>query len=187
MNISLDLEILNFIRNNIANPVFDAIMPLITYMGSGGAIWIVTALIMLASRKYRKTGFKIAAALILSLLICNMLIKPTVARVRPYEVNTAIELIISKPTEYSFPSGHTSSSFAAATVLMLCEDRKIWVPAMVTAALIAFSRLYLYVHYPTDVICGMALGAIFAFAAVKLVDMIYLRIKKTKCANQEKT
>lgn len=173
-----DFAILDFIRSSISNPVLDKIMPVITYLGSGGIIWIVIAVIMLINARHRKTGFKIALALILSLLICNILLKPIVARTRPFDINTAVDIIISKPTDYSFPSGHTSASFATAVVLILSERKRIWIPALTAAALIAFSRLYLYVHFPSDVFCGIILGIVIAFASVKIVDEIYRRRQK---------
>ncbi|MCI5604362.1 MAG: phosphatase PAP2 family protein [Clostridia bacterium] len=173
-----DFAVLDFIRDNISNPFFDFIMPKITYLGSGGIIWIITAVVMLIIKKYRRTGLKIACALLLSLIICNILLKPTVARIRPFDINTAIELIISKPTDYSFPSGHTTASFAAAMVLVLSESKRIWIPAVIIAILISFSRLYLYVHFPTDVLCGMVLGTVLAYLSSRLIDMIFKKKMK---------
>lgn len=170
-----DFAILDFIRNNISNPVLDEVMSAITRLGNGGIIWIALAAVMILSRAYRKTGFKIMLALILSFLICNVLLKPIVARTRPFDINTAIDIIISKPADYSFPSGHTSAAFAAAITLILSERKLIWIPASAIAVLIAFSRLYLYVHFPSDVLCGIVLGTIFAFISVKIVDKLYLK------------
>jgi undecaprenyl-diphosphatase len=169
----IDFGILDFIRNNISNPILDIVMPIITYIGTGGILWIAIALAMMISKKYRKTGFKLALALILELLVCNILLKNVVARTRPFDINTSIDIIIPKPTDFSFPSGHTTASFATAVVLMLSEKKRIWIPTLVLAVLIAFSRLYLYVHFPTDVLGGIILGTVLAFVSAKTVDLIY--------------
>jgi undecaprenyl-diphosphatase len=91
------------------------------------------------------------------------------ARIRPCDINTAISLLISRPLDYSFPSGHTMSSFAAAMVLFL-TNKKIGIPALILAAFISLSRLYLYVHFPTDVLAGAVLGILFAHLSIKIID-----------------
>ena len=98
------------------------------------------------------------AALLVDLVICNGILKPLVHRIRPFDVKTGIELLVKRPTDYSFPSGHTAASFASVTALYLAGEKKLWIPALVLAVLIAFSRLYLYVHYPTDVLGGVVAG-----------------------------
>ena len=97
------------------------------------------------------------AGLVLEVICCNLVLKPLVARVRPCDVNTAVQLLISRPDDFSFPSGHTGASFAAVSALC-CSRSRLWIPSLVLAVLIAFSRLYLYVHYPTDILAGMLLG-----------------------------
>lgn len=176
--VNIELEILNFIRDNLSNPIFDALMPIVTYLGSGGAIWIALALIMLKNGKKRKIGTAIAVALILSLIVCNGILKPLTSRIRPYEL-VSIKLLIAPPMGTSFPSGHASASFAAAITLVLMRCRLAWA-AVITAALIAFSRLYLYVHYPSDVLAGAALGALLAMFACVITDKIYDKISCKK-------
>lgn len=173
--VNFELEILNFIRDNLSNPFLDTVMPFITHLGSGGILWIAVAVVMLISKKHRKTGITISVALLLSLVVCNGILKPLVNRVRPYDM-TSVELLIPKPMGASFPSGHTSASFAAAIAIALSRN-KIWVFAVCAAVLIAFSRMYLYVHYPFDVLFGAILGALLAFAANWAVNKFY-RIKK---------
>lgn len=104
-----------------------------------------------------------ALALIADLILCNGILKNLVARTRPYDVNTVVNLLIEKPVDYSFPSGHTAASFAAVTALYLAGEKKLWKPALVLSILIAFTRMYLYVHYPTDILGGIAVGIISGY------------------------
>ena len=93
----------------------------------------------------------------MDVIICNLILKNAVARIRPFDVNPAVELLIAKPGDYSFPSGHTAASFAAVTALYLAKE-KYWYLALILSIAIAFSRLYLYVHYPTDILGGLVVG-----------------------------
>ena len=165
---NFDLPILDWIAEHLWCPFGDAVMPLITHLGDGGILWIGLALLFLCLPKYRQTGFAMALALLTGLLVCNLWLKPVIGRLRPFEYQQmygrVITLLIAAPTDPSFPSGHTIASFEAATVLLL-RHRKWSIPAMLLAVLIAFSRLYLYVHYPTDVLAAMVLGTAIAFAA----------------------
>ena len=162
------MQVLDFIQLNIRNEFLDVLMPVITSLGNGGILWIAIALIFIATKKYRPAGFTMLAALLMHLLVCNIILKPLMARIRPCDINTAVELLIPRPKDYSFPSGHTSASFAAATVI-LYADRRMGVPAVILAAAIAFSRLYLYVHYPSDVFGGAVLGIAFGALARYIV------------------
>lgn len=172
--LSIDFAILNFIYDNFRSAWLDVLMPLITSLGNAGAIWIVLALCMLISKKYRKAGIAVCYALVLDVIICNVILKPMVARIRPYDINTAIQLLIHRPTDFSFPSGHTAASFSAVSALYFSRQR-IWIPSLILAVLIAFSRLYLYVHYPSDVLAGILLGCIFGFVGCRLSNHIYKR------------
>jgi undecaprenyl-diphosphatase len=137
-------------------------MILVTYLGEYGALWILLALVLLARKDTRRVGLAVAAALILEVLLCNCILKPLVARPRPYWLRDGVELLIKAPTDYSFPSGHTSASFAAAGALLFQKARGR-VPALVLAAAIGISRIYLYVHFPSDVFVGAMLGLICGF------------------------
>jgi len=172
--LSIDFAILNFIYDNFRSTWLDVLMPVITSLGNAGAIWIVLAVCMLISKKYRKAGIAVCCALVLDVIICNVILKPMVARIRPYDINTAIQLLIHRPTDFSFPSGHTAASFSAVSALYFSRQR-IWIPSLILAVLIAFSRLYLYVHYPSDVIAGILLGCIFGFVGCRLSNRIYKR------------
>jgi len=160
--LSFDLTILNFIYDHCRNGFLDMLMPIITKLGSGGMIWIALAIVLLITRRYRWAGAAMLFALALDVVVSNIILKPLVARIRPCDVNTAVQLLIARPTDYSFPSGHTAASFAA-TFALYFSRKKLWIPAIGLAVLISFSRLYLYVHYPTDILAGVMIGIIMGF------------------------
>ena len=168
----MELRFLDFLQT-IHTPLLDKILAFITSLGNVGIIWIVLAVVLLILPKTRKTGIIVAAALLMDLILCNLILKNLVARVRPYDVNTAIAILIKKPLDFSFPSGHTAASFAAMTALFLAKMKKAWIAALILALLIAFSRLYFYVHYPTDVLGGAVVGilsGIIGYAIVEKLD-----------------
>ena len=164
---SFDLPVLDWIAANLWCPVLDVAMPIITLLGDAGIFWIAVSVLFMITKKYRKTGIGMMLALLMGLLVCNIWLKPTVARMRPYDFQMQyflkeIPLLAGAMHDFSFPSGHTIASFEAAVVILL-NNKKLGIAAMILACLIAFSRLYLYVHYPTDVICSVILGTAFAF------------------------
>lgn len=174
-----EIKILDFIRERFACPFLDAVMPVITSLANGGIIWIITAVLLLIFKKTRKTGVSVAFALITGLIIGNLLLKNLVGRIRPYDFNEGIEILVARLSDFSFPSGHTLASFEAATVLLI-RDKRLGVPALVLAVIIAFSRLYLYVHYPTDVLAGIILGVFIGIFACKAVDKLESRLSARK-------
>jgi undecaprenyl-diphosphatase len=179
--VSFDLPILDWIQANMTNPVLDFLMPIITLLGDAGIFWIVCASILALTKKYRRIGFGMAFALMMGLVVCNMILKPGVGRIRPYdfqmqEFGKEIILLIEKQHDFSFPSGHTIASFEACTVLLL-GNKKLGIPATILAILIAFSRLYLYVHYPTDVIASVILGTIFGIIGYLISHNISFSMK----------
>lgn len=159
---NIDFAILDFIANRVRCGVLDALVPLVTHLGDGGWFWIALAVVLLIPKNTRKYGVAVALALIFDLILCNVTIKPLVQRVRPYDIRQGIELLISAPHDYSFPSGHTAASFAAAGALLFMKA-KGRIPALILAVIIGLSRLYLYVHYPSDVVCGAILGLVCGF------------------------
>ena len=168
----MELRFLDFLQT-IHTPRLDKTLAFITSLGNAGIIWIVLAVVLLILPKTRKAGIIVAAALLMDLILCNLILKNLVARVRPYDVNTAIAILIKKPLDFSFPSGHTAASFAAMTALFLAKMKKAWIAALILAVLIAFSRLYFYVHYPTDVLGGAVVGilsGIIGYAIVEKLD-----------------
>ena len=153
----MELTILDFIQEHMRNAFLDVVMPFVSTLGNAGFIWSALTIVLLISKKHRKTGILMALALVFDVIFCNGILKNAVARTRPFDVNTAISLLVKKPTDYSFPSGHTAASFAAVTALFFAKEKYRY-PALVLAVLIAFSRLYLYVHYPTDILGGILVG-----------------------------
>ncbi|NFV13815.1 phosphatase PAP2 family protein [Clostridium sporogenes] len=167
---NMDIYILDFIHKNIANNFLDKIMIFITSIGNLGLIWIGISLLLLISKRYRKVGVLCIASLFLSSLIGEVLLKNLVQRGRPFTAVEGINLLIKAPKSFSFPSGHTASSFAVATVVGR-KIEKFKLPIYILAIAIAFSRLYLYVHYPSDVLVGALIGVISA----KII--LYMRSK----------
>lgn len=177
---STDLSILAWIQMHLVSPFCDVFFKLITHLGDGGIFWILIAVIMLFFKQTRKTGLMLGAALILGVIFGNGIIKNLFQRVRPFDLEDALVRVplIPKPEDWSFPSGHTLASFEAATVLMIREKR-FGIPALVLAVLIAFSRLYLYVHFPSDVFIGALMGVLFGFLGVLIVNKIWKAAKKS--------
>lgn len=157
---SFEFVILDFIQEHMRSSLGDHLMVFFSTLGEAGILWIALALVLLVIPGTRRVGFMVAAALLVDVILCNGILKPLIARTRPYDIRTAVELIVKKPWDYSFPSGHTAASFAAVTALICSGRRRLWIPSLVVALLIAFSRLYLYVHFPTDVLGGVIVGVL---------------------------
>lgn len=163
----LDFSVLYAIQDALRCGFFDFLMPKITWLGNGGLIWILAAAVLLCIRKRRRYGVLLLIGLALGLLIGNIILKNAAARPRPCWLDPTVQLLIRAPRDYSFPSGHTMASVIGATVLT-GADRRFAPVAIPLAALIAFSRLYLFVHFPSDVLAavliGLAIGGLVLFA-----------------------
>lgn len=168
---SVDYNILLLIADKLRGGVLDPVMTVLSLMGNGGAVWIATAVLLLFFRKTRRAGVAMLLALAAGYVIGNLCIKELVMRPRPFVTHSDLTALLDPGNPWSFPSGHALSSFAAATALW-CFHKKTGVLALVLAALIAFSRLYASVHYPTDVLAGMLIGIALAHAAAFLTDRI---------------
>ena len=176
--LNLDGGFLLFLQESVRNPILDNIMIFITSLGNGGLIWIAATIALLIPKKTRKAGVVSAVALLGSLIINNNIVKNIVQRPRPFVTFTDLQIIIPTPSEFSFPSGHTSSSFAAAAVFYRHLPKKLGIPSVILAGLIGFSRLYVGVHYPTDVIAGVLMGILLSYLAEFLVNLFSKKLKK---------
>ena len=164
-----DSSILLWIQDNLRLDFLSPVVKVITHLGDKGALWILLTLALLIIRKTRPIGARCAVAMVIGLLVTNLVIKNWVARIRPYEVIPGLQCIVALADDWSFPSGHTTNSLACAWVLFRCAPRKYGVPALVMAILISLSRLYVGIHYPTDVLGGAVIGLCSACLALWLV------------------
>lgn len=175
----MELQILDWIQM-IRTPFGDVAFPLISKLGNAGAVWLLLGGVLLIYPKTRKSGAILMLALCVDAIVTNGILKPLIARIRPCDVNTAIKLLIPKPNDFSFPSGHTAASFAAVAALYLAGEKKLWKPALVLAVLIAFSRMYLYVHYPSDILGGIVVGIVSGYAGSLVVKMVSDRRERNR-------
>lgn len=168
-----ELNILEDLREAFAHPDVGTFLEAVSRLGDYGFIWIAAGVVLLLFAATRRAGASMLTALLLGYLVCNVTLKPLVERMRPCDIVENMALIAC-PTDFSFPSGHTTSAFAAATALFLVHRR--WgAAALVFAALMAFSRLYLFVHFPTDILIGAIVGALCAWGAVAIVRRLARR------------
>ena len=172
---NIDFSILFWIQEHLRCAFLDVVLPFLTTICNNGEIWIAGAIVLLFFKKYRRYGVFLLVALLLGSLIGNEIIKPLVARVRPCNsVSMLPDMLVSVPSSFSFPSGHTVSSAVAATVLTRA-NKKFGFTAIPVAALIAFSRLYVFVHFPTDVLAGAILGFAIGFVCVTFGNKLFDR------------
>ena len=163
----IDLSILNFIQG-LKSPLMDKMMTTITALGNMGIFWILLILIFLTTKEYKKMAKLMVLCLLVNTIIVNLILKPAVGRTRPFELVDGIKLLVLKPQDPSFPSGHSAISFCMLTVILFFSKSKtINIMSTILAVLIAFSRLYLYVHFPSDVICGIIIGILTAVGTLK--------------------
>lgn len=175
-----DLPGLYFIAYQLQCPFLDVTMPVITHLGLGNLIGIGMALVLLLFRRTRKIGGMLAIAFVLGFVCCNLTLKPLVGRIRPFDYFADVlhqpgirtHLLVSAPRDGSFPSGHTVFAFIWASVLWQQAKRPWGYIAAVMAVLIAFSRIYLFVHWPSDVIAGAALGVLCGIIGVRVMNRI---------------
>lgn len=154
---------------SLHGPWLDQIMTRITSLGDHGFIWILTGVVLFCIPKTRKIGISVLLSLAVGLLLGNMILKNLVQRPRPCWIDTQIVLLIQNPRDFSFPSGHTLASFEGAISIWL-YNKKLGTAFLILAVLIAFSRLYLFVHFPTDVLGGAILGSLIALSVHRVIE-----------------
>lgn len=167
----MELAILDWIQVHLRCGALDALAVLFSRICDHGEVWILLAAVLLAFRRTRRIGVAVACALLLDLVSCNIILKPLIGRVRPFGVNGEIALLVGAPGDASFPSGHTASSFAAVWALKGAGS-PLWKPGLVLAVCIALSRLYLYVHWPTDVLGGAVLGMAVGWLGARAAECL---------------
>lgn len=165
---ALDGSILLFIQEHLRLPVLTPIMKLASWLGDGGLLWIAAAVILLILPRTRRGGLDTALCLALASAVNNLLLKNLVARPRPYVTFAELETLVEPLASYSFPSGHACSSFAAAFAIAWAFRGKGGAWAYLPASLIALSRIYVGVHYPTDILAGALVGTLCAWAVCAL-------------------
>lgn len=184
----MELQVLHWFES-LHNPVTDPVMYGITMLGEKGIFWILLALasLFIFPKRYRKVGLTMALALILSLIMCNGIMKNMFARVRPFNADPTFENlynVFATAKDWSFPSGHTSASFAAAAAFFMWY-KKEGSMALVAAALISLSRLYLTVHYPTDVLASLVLGTLYGVVSYFIVKLLMKKFKRLRMVFDE--
>ena len=167
-----EVRFLFFLQDYVRTPLLTYIFEFLTALENAGMLSILICLVMLAVKKTRRIGITASISLILSTLAVNVIIKPLAARTRPFDEFKSLSILVSPPADYSFPSGHSAAAFSVAFVIFLCMPKKYGIPAVITASLIAFSRLYIGVHYPSDVVIGTLIGC----AAALLAKYLYKKI-----------
>ncbi len=173
-------QILLFIQNNLRSPILDPVMLFITSLGNAGILWIALTVILVLIKKTRPVGICCAIALLLQITLINGILKNVVGRIRPYEVVDGLICLVGVQKDPSFPSGHTTSSIACSWVMFNRLPKKIGIPALIVAVLIALSRLYVGVHYPTDVAAGIIIGIILGILAMFIYDKAVMALEKKK-------
>ena len=155
--------------------ILDSIFLLITKIaGSYGQLWAVVGLALLIPKKTRWTGIAVLISYVAVYIFGQMILKNLISRPRPCHVDQAFEMLVARPSSSSFPSTHSAWAFAAATAIFM-KYKKAGIAAFIVAALIAFSRMYMFLHYPTDVLCGIIFGVILGIAADKICDIVAKR------------
>ena len=178
---NFEIGALYLIQDFMRTPKLTDFLESMTDLGNAGFIWLALAIVLICTKKYRKVGYATFLSLAMNLILTNGILKHIFKRARPFDTYPDLQPLIHEPTDWSFPSGHSSASFAAAFVLYHYLPKKFSIPALILATLIAVSRLYLGVHYPSDVIGGAAIGYLTAWASEKF--MTYTE-KKTGAKSQ---
>ncbi|MBO7404991.1 MAG: phosphatase PAP2 family protein [Clostridia bacterium] len=174
-----EISLLHRLHDALAGPFLDVTLSTVTHLGDSGIFWIVLAIVLILIPKTRRVGMHMGLALLFGLLVCNLGLKPLVHRIRPYDLDPTLTLIVAPPSDLSFPSGHAAAAFETAVTVFM-HDRRWGTGMLVLASIIAFSRLYLTVHYPTDVLAGILIGICLALFAGWVMRKAEKRIREKR-------
>ena len=176
-----EAQFLLWIQLHLRNPVTDPLVSLFTHLGDHGLLFIALTLLLLLYPKTRRVGLAVGLGLLCSLLFTNLLLKPIFQRARPWVAYSFLTPLVSEPDPNSFPSGHTSAAFAFA-LAFLRSDTKRWAKAAVAvlAVFMGLSRLYVGVHYPTDVLAGFLVGDLAGLAGWYLSHTISVKFSQNR-------
>ncbi|MGN0676555.1 MAG: phosphatase PAP2 family protein [Ruminococcus sp.] len=177
---NIDEDILLYIQENIRNATADTIMKAVTHLGDMGIFWIMIIFVLLISKKYTKTAFIMALTILFGLLITNLILKNSVHRIRPFHAIEELFPLINKPEDWSFPSGHATSSIGCGIAMLRNLPKKYGISGFTIGILIAVSRIYLGVHYTTDVVAGALIGTVSALSSEKIINKADRIIKKKR-------
>lgn len=175
---NLDFSVLYFVQENLRCDFLDAVCAFLSVAFDAGIGWFIIAVVMAFPKKTRTSAAAVVCSVLITFLIGELMLKNTFCRVRPCGIDPSVSLAVDRPGSFSFPSGHTGASFAAA-FSMFFFNKKLGIPAVILAVLIGFSRVYLFVHYPTDVLCGAILGTLMAFCVYKIFRHFSVETKLT--------
>ena len=176
----MEMNLLYAIQN-WHTPILDKLMVTVfnTIVGEKGQLWAIIGILLLFFKKTRKCGICVLAPYALAFAVGDFILKDLIARPRPCKVDDSVALLIKRPESFSCPSVHTALAFAATASVFL-RNRKAGIPALIFAALVGFSRLYFFVHYPSDVLFGAVLGVGVAIGVYALYNAIFGKKKEKK-------
>ncbi|MGN1411977.1 MAG: phosphatase PAP2 family protein [Oscillospiraceae bacterium] len=180
---NIDTNVLLYIQENIRSDTLTVFFSNFTKLGNSGILWISLSLILLCFKKTRKMGLVMTVSLFLGFIVTNVILKNLVARTRPFYAIPDLNALVPYPRDYSFPSGHTTSAFSICTPLFIMLNKKYSFIFLIFATLMGFSRLYVGVHYLTDVLCGLIIGIMCSIASYFLIKWFYNKYSNTLQVN----
>lgn len=164
-----DCNILLWIQSTCIHECLSPFMIWLTHLGNRGLIWLVPSLLLCISRRTRRIGLLSIAAILTAVLVNNIVLKNWVGRIRPYDALLQVRRLIGVQNDFSFPSGHTAISFASASAIYFSTKKRYGIPCLLLAALIGFTRLYVGVHYPSDVLGGLVVGCLIGYLTARFL------------------
>ena len=173
-------DILLWLHTHLRFAPVTPVMRLFSLLGDYGLFWIALTVVLILVRRTRRVGIYCAASMLLTFLLVNGVIKPLFARMRPYDLFQEIQILVNAEHDFSFPSGHSANSFSVAWILFRMAKKKYGVPALILAVLVAFSRLDVGVHYPTDVLGGAAIAIALAELTLHLLPLAKKKVESRK-------